>query len=132
VVRADGQHSEWFWRREFQEAYRWLQGSGPSFIKDDLEKAASPYRWGAFPNPCRDTFRITKHSGLHHHQPVILNDSEGPSAGSYKLYSIMGELVKYGHFTQDDLIDIHELTKSIYILEVYDGRNYQTFPLSVL
>jgi metallo-beta-lactamase class B len=23
-VRADGKHSEWFWRREFPEAYRWL------------------------------------------------------------------------------------------------------------
>ncbi|MDB4951395.1 MAG: esterase [Gemmatimonadetes bacterium] len=24
VVRADGMHSEWFWRREFPAAYRWL------------------------------------------------------------------------------------------------------------
>ena len=23
-VRADGKHSEWFWRREFPDAYRWL------------------------------------------------------------------------------------------------------------
>jgi metallo-beta-lactamase class B len=27
VVRSDGQHAEWFWRREFQEAYQWLKGS---------------------------------------------------------------------------------------------------------
>ena len=25
-VRADGQHSEWFWRREFPAAVRWLFG----------------------------------------------------------------------------------------------------------
>ena len=24
LVRADGKHSEWFWRREFPDAYRWL------------------------------------------------------------------------------------------------------------
>jgi hypothetical protein len=23
-VRADGKHSEWFWRREFPDAYQWL------------------------------------------------------------------------------------------------------------
>ncbi|HSU14578.1 alpha/beta hydrolase-fold protein [Longimicrobium sp.] len=27
AVRADGQHSEWFWRREFPLAYRWLFAS---------------------------------------------------------------------------------------------------------
>ena len=24
VSRADGKHSEWFWRREFPAAYQWL------------------------------------------------------------------------------------------------------------
>lgn len=24
IVRADGKHSEWFWRREFPAAYNWL------------------------------------------------------------------------------------------------------------
>ena len=28
VVRADGRHAEWFWRREFPEAYRWLFADG--------------------------------------------------------------------------------------------------------
>jgi metallo-beta-lactamase class B len=27
-VRADGTHSEWFWRREFPAAYRWLFADG--------------------------------------------------------------------------------------------------------
>ena len=26
VVRADGKHAEWFWRREFPTAYLWLFG----------------------------------------------------------------------------------------------------------
>ena len=28
LVRADGRHAEWFWRREFPAAYRWLFGRG--------------------------------------------------------------------------------------------------------
>jgi metallo-beta-lactamase class B len=28
AIRADGTHSEWFWRREFPRAYRWLFGRG--------------------------------------------------------------------------------------------------------
>jgi alpha-amylase len=29
AVRADGQHAEWFWRREFPGVYEWLFGSTP-------------------------------------------------------------------------------------------------------
>jgi predicted alpha/beta superfamily hydrolase len=29
IIRADGQHAEWFWRREFPAGYRWLLGEGP-------------------------------------------------------------------------------------------------------
>ena len=28
AIRPDGQHAEWFWRREFPAAYRWLFGVG--------------------------------------------------------------------------------------------------------
>ena len=30
VIKTDGQHAEWFWRREFPAAYQWLfRGTGP-------------------------------------------------------------------------------------------------------
>jgi predicted alpha/beta superfamily hydrolase len=55
-IRSDGQHSEWFWRREFPEAYRWLLRRLPTSVatiaKPDL-------RW--YPNP---TARHTRLLGL--------------------------------------------------------------------
>ncbi|GJG85452.1 phosphonate ABC transporter ATP-binding protein [Gemmatimonadetes bacterium T265] len=45
VVRADGQHAEWFWRREFPAAYAWLFGGGPA--ADPLRAPAFPRRSGS-------------------------------------------------------------------------------------
>ena len=30
IARADGQHAEWFWRREFPAAYQWLFANQPA------------------------------------------------------------------------------------------------------
>lgn len=56
-IAADGQHSEWFWAREFPDAYVWLfqdavtaTNNGGSHQSDNLE---------IFPNPAGDWLRIT-------------------------------------------------------------------------
>ncbi|HET7234692.1 MAG TPA: hypothetical protein VFJ16_32060 [Longimicrobium sp.] len=38
AIGADGMHSEWFWRREFPRAYRWL------FAADSASAPPSPRR----------------------------------------------------------------------------------------
>jgi metallo-beta-lactamase class B len=42
-VRPDGQHSEWFWRREFPAAYRWLlsDARAPDAPRDPKRRARS-------------------------------------------------------------------------------------------
>lgn len=56
VVKADGQHSEWFWRREFQDAYQWLKGLSPSDIPENTFPIANhqnlPLPLKFIPNPC--------------------------------------------------------------------------------
>jgi hypothetical protein len=58
VVKADGQHSEWFWRREFQDAYNWLNGQNPSTIADNASfnstRHTLPLKLRVIPNPCHD------------------------------------------------------------------------------
>ncbi|HEY6807707.1 MAG TPA: alpha-amylase family glycosyl hydrolase [Gemmatimonadales bacterium] len=33
TIRPDGRHAEWFWRREFPQAYRWLFQEGPAWTR---------------------------------------------------------------------------------------------------
>ena len=51
VARSDGQHAEWFWRREFQEAYQWLKGSMPSSADHPIYPSTNP-KLMVLPQPC--------------------------------------------------------------------------------
>lgn len=49
TIKADGQHAEWFWRREFGAAYQWLfAGVGPLSTAPAVEAAPA---FELFPNP---------------------------------------------------------------------------------
>jgi metallo-beta-lactamase class B len=54
VIRSDGQHAEWFWRREFEAAYRWLQGQAMAPL--GMQKALGSL--SVYPNPVRGICRI--------------------------------------------------------------------------
>ncbi len=54
-VPADGQHSEWFWAREFPEAYRWLFAD--AVVLKTKEPASAQLR--VSPNPARGELRIS-------------------------------------------------------------------------
>ena len=47
VIKTDGQHSEWFWKREFAEAYQWLFSGITSVAKT---RSIVPVL-SAYPNP---------------------------------------------------------------------------------
>ena len=54
VVRADGQHSEWFWAREFGDAYSWLFAGKVS----NTEGVSMNDKITIFPNPTDSIFTI--------------------------------------------------------------------------
>ncbi|MCC7246894.1 MAG: T9SS type A sorting domain-containing protein [Saprospiraceae bacterium] len=56
VVKADGAHSEWFWRREFGAAYQWLF-SGVNATNPDAESFEGNLQ--IFPNPATDRIRFS-------------------------------------------------------------------------
>jgi metallo-beta-lactamase class B len=63
-IRSDGQHSEWFWRREFPEAYRWLLQRLPTSV---AHHTLPGIRW--YPNP---SSRCTRLLGLEDFEEVEL------------------------------------------------------------
>jgi predicted alpha/beta superfamily hydrolase len=55
VVKSDGTHSEWFWAREFPQAFQWLIGDPiVTEVKPTLKKKIEIY-----PNPAREIIHIT-------------------------------------------------------------------------
>lgn len=49
AIRADGMHSEWFWRREFPRAYLWLFRSGSPSTDAEPRRALPSRRTRAMP-----------------------------------------------------------------------------------
>jgi predicted alpha/beta superfamily hydrolase len=48
VIKSDGQHAEWFWKREFPAAYQWLfAGTGPLATSAEIAQPTLEL----FPNP---------------------------------------------------------------------------------
>lgn len=51
VTHADGQHSEWYWAREFGAAYQWLFAGTVTSTRGPV----APERLTVYPNPASDT-----------------------------------------------------------------------------
>ncbi|RTQ52143.1 T9SS type A sorting domain-containing protein [Hymenobacter gummosus] len=72
-VRTDGQHAEWFWRREFPAAYQWLyRPAGPTAAGTASRAAA----FQLFPNPASQQLTVQLPEGWRHARLEIV-DSAG-------------------------------------------------------
>jgi hypothetical protein len=93
---ADGAHSEWFWAREYPEAYLWLfddlilSHHPPRIVKDFI-----------YPNPADKFLRI---------QTEMFDIP-------YKIYSPVGNVILSSN-TDHDRIDISHLLPGLYLLEI--------------
>jgi len=56
-VPTDGQHAEWFWRREFPDAYEWLFG-GLATATGEPDSDETP-ELGVYPNPAGEWIRLS-------------------------------------------------------------------------
>ncbi len=54
-VKSDGQHSEWFWAREFPDAYKWLFAD---FTSPTKEPGQASFSLDIFPNPASTWVRF--------------------------------------------------------------------------
>ena len=96
LVENDGQHSEWFWAREFGDAYQWLFGDLVLNIevKDDLPVHV-------FPNPFTDSITLTTNEKL-----------------NISLIDLNGNLVHQVYVSGNETLHFKHLPAGIYLLKV--------------
>lgn len=100
VIKADGQHSEWFWRREFKPAYQWLFSTATA----QAEQVAQ--QLDVYPNPATD--RVY----------VALGDHQ---AAFYQLIDLQGRVVRNGNMVAGDSISLAGVTEGLYQLRLSSG-----------
>ncbi|HEX5112131.1 MAG TPA: alpha/beta hydrolase-fold protein, partial [Saprospiraceae bacterium] len=96
VDELDGAHSEWFWAREYPDAYEWLFEDLVLLNKEVQQKKIK-----VFPNPATD-FLVVESS---------------PENFTYIIYSIIGSIIVNGKST-DYRIDISSLPPGVYVLQI--------------
>jgi metallo-beta-lactamase class B len=103
VFHADGQHSEWYWAREFGAAYQWLFAEAPNRI---ARYAPAPLR--LWPVPTRDTLQVDLPvPGL---TRAWLYDQNGRSLGAQRL--------------DEGRLDVSALPAGLYWLRLRSGRQH--------
>lgn len=110
---ADGQHAEWFWRREFPEAYKWLFSGLVTTATGDLAPDAAP-RVEVYPNPASEWIRI---AGL----------DENLQNVEVQIISADGALKSDVHVQPGESIWTGDLPTGFYAVRVRaEGQNWQT------
>jgi len=102
---ADGQHSEWFWDREFPAAYQWLFSNLSLDISNSFVDNKNVCE--VYPNPASDKISIS------------LNNNQ--FIKGTELYSLDGKLLVQEQ-NVINTIDISELKAGVYLLRVVDEQ----------
>ncbi len=100
-IDADGQHSEWYWRREFAGAYQWL------FANTDMTatKNTELPKIRLFPNPT---------SGQ-----IFVENFDKIREGKVQVYALDGKLVHAQNLAER--IDINALYRGVYLVKISSG-----------
>jgi predicted alpha/beta superfamily hydrolase len=101
----DGAHSEWFWAREYPDAYEWLFDGIVLTTKQTDQKKIE-----VVPNPARDEI----------HLPV------GPATGAYHVINMHGSKCATGKVI-NNRIDIGDLAPGVYWLRIQSEGGALTF-----
>ncbi|MBC6699058.1 alpha/beta hydrolase-fold protein [Hymenobacter puniceus] len=111
--RTDGQHAEWFWKREFSAAYRWLFAPASAL---STKNSAGYLAFSAYPVPAKDLLRIELSTGLHDARLEVLDTT--------------GRVVLKSKVRTGDSISIAALTRGMYFLRVSGGKQSGTQTLT--
>ncbi len=104
VFKNDGQHAEWFWKREFKDAYNWLFSPTIGIGEQPLN-----ININVFPNPFKDTLNINV-EGLS--KPIDL-----------QIMNANGQTILQKNITQNQTqIDVCALPKGNYTL-IFNQNN---------
>lgn len=105
VTHADGQHSEWYWDREFPDAYIWLFAN----LSSNTTTIPADDGISLFPNPAHDTLNVVvKEKDIN--KTIRLSSMDGR------------ELIQYILKDKGNRIDLSHFSNGIYILSIFDGQ----------
>jgi metallo-beta-lactamase class B len=106
--RADGQHAEWFWKREFPAAYSWLFAPAvATSVRKSQRLTASLY-----PNPAAQELRITLPSSLPEAR-VEITDAHGRT--------VLRTAVHHG-----EAVNLRGLAAGLYLSRISAGTEVNT------
>lgn len=100
TIFPDGTHSEWFWAREFGDAYLWLWDNATSVVQQ------APLQIEVYPNPATDRLCL--------HIPTTENIS------ATAVYDLYGNLV-FQYPGKVECINVSDLPKGSYLLQLLAG-----------
>ncbi len=103
-LHQDGEHSEWFWAREFAAAYLWLFGD--LNISATNEAVSSKVR--LYPNPADSVLFIENPPNL----PKL----------TYQIFATGGRLMKKGKLEAGQSLDVSKLSAGSYVLQVLSKK----------
>jgi len=108
TIHSDGQHSEWYWAREFSAAYEWLYGD----LNLTKVNNTSLNFIQIFPNPTSDYLFIQGIKNFENHTIEIFHSS--------------GRLISQAKL-QTNQIDVQHLPRGFYYLKILDHRDIVFF-----
>ncbi len=98
-THSDGQHSEWFWNREFPDAYIWLFNNVVNTTQEEFTNNIN-----ISPNPVEDT--------------LYINSTSLPANTNVHIYNMQGQLVLIENLNSGGRVSMKNLPPNTYILEV--------------
>lgn len=105
VTHADGQHSEWYWAREFPAAYEWLFGDLGLTAADDPD--AGLFR--IYPNPAESQ--------------LVIELPENRKKATLELFDLNGKRLWREKIEQKEKLEVGALDSGLYLLNLlYKGQ----------
>jgi predicted alpha/beta superfamily hydrolase len=101
LTPADGEHSEWFWAREFPDAYKWLFGN---LVLSGKEAEHTKTVVEIFPNPATQFIRLA--------------NLEAGQIYDYQIFNSTGALKDSATVVNGQTIWVQNLPKGVYFLKL--------------
>ena len=105
LTHADGQHSEWYWAREFPDAYEWLFANS---LPTDTDEIAINTNIRYFPNPADSILNIRLED------PMI--------SPRLDVYNLDGQLVRKRSRLRSQQINTTDLPNGTYLFNLYSRK----------
>ena len=107
-TRPDGQHAEWFWKREFPAGYSWLYAPATA----TAARPAQGLTVSLYPNPAARELRVELSAGI--------------PAGQLEIVDNQGRLVLGQALAPGQRVDVSRLAPGLYLTRLIAGGTIST------